>query len=236
MDITNNLMVGMDVTYRDGMPNIYCGMISTVLGILYLTIKSIPKRERILKCAMLLFLILSFNHNKLDYIWHGFHFPNELPYRFSFCFSFVLLTMAVSAFSHIREIESKNIAMVAAGGFIYIIIAQSLYSETITDTPIYLSLLFLFVYSGVLAIYKSGKLNEFICSIIVFLVVFGEMTYYTAFCCEQVGYSDRNTYITDRADLETMIQQIEEEDPSFYRMDLQLSRTIHLPWCISILV
>ncbi len=43
---------------------------------------------------MLVFFMLSFILRQLDYIWHGFHFTNMIPYRFSFLFSFVVLVMA----------------------------------------------------------------------------------------------------------------------------------------------
>ena len=43
------------------------------------------------------FLLLSCNWNLLNYIWHGFHFTNMLPYRFSFLISFLLLTAAYRA-------------------------------------------------------------------------------------------------------------------------------------------
>ncbi|MBQ6839136.1 MAG: YfhO family protein [Oscillospiraceae bacterium] len=43
---------------------------------------------------MLLFFNVSFIIRQLDYIWHGFHFTNMIPYRFSFLYSFVLLYMA----------------------------------------------------------------------------------------------------------------------------------------------
>lgn len=42
---------------------------------------------------MLIFFMLSFILRQLDYIWHGFHFTNMIPYRFSFLFSFVVLVM-----------------------------------------------------------------------------------------------------------------------------------------------
>ena len=43
--------------------------------------------------GMLIFFMLSFILRQLDYIWHGFHFTNMIPYRFSFLFSFVVLVM-----------------------------------------------------------------------------------------------------------------------------------------------
>ena len=40
---------------------------------------------------------VSFIIRQLDYIWHGFHFTNMIPYRFSFLYSGVVLYMAYKA-------------------------------------------------------------------------------------------------------------------------------------------
>ena len=58
---------------------------------------------------MLGVLYMSFNINVLNYIWHGFHFPNDLPYRFSFMYSFILLTMAYKAFIRLKEFTGRQI-------------------------------------------------------------------------------------------------------------------------------
>lgn len=81
-----------------GLPNLYCGVITTMLAFLFLSSKQIKLRERICCVCLLLFLNLSFIFRQLDYIWHGFHFTNMIPYRFSFLYSFVMLYMAYRAF------------------------------------------------------------------------------------------------------------------------------------------
>ena len=48
---------------------------------------------------LLVFFMISFIIRQLDYIWHGFHFPNMIPYRFSFLYSFVMLYMAYRAWN-----------------------------------------------------------------------------------------------------------------------------------------
>ncbi len=56
--------------------------------------KEVRLREKLCTLGMLVFFMLSFILRQLDYIWHGFHFTNMIPYRFSFLFSFVVLVMA----------------------------------------------------------------------------------------------------------------------------------------------
>ena len=68
-----------------------------LLAFLYLTGRKIKVRDKICAVLLLVFFMLSFILRQLDYIWHGFHFTNMIPYRFSFLFSFVLLYMAYRA-------------------------------------------------------------------------------------------------------------------------------------------
>lgn len=82
----------------DALPNIACGTVSLVLGIVFLTSKKISLKEKIVDGCLILFMMLSCVIRQLDYIWHGFHFTNMIPYRFSYLISFVIVVMAYRAF------------------------------------------------------------------------------------------------------------------------------------------
>ena len=95
--VAGNMGGGIEPTFKEGLPNLYCGVGSLLLAFLYLTSKDIKLRDKICSVFLLVFFMLSFILRQLDYIWHGFHFTNMIPYRFSFLFSFVLLYMAYRA-------------------------------------------------------------------------------------------------------------------------------------------
>ena len=99
----SNLLVSP--TTKEGLPNIFCGVAANVFGFLFLTCKQIKLRDKICSVVFLLFLSCSFIFRQLDYIWHGFHFTNQIPYRFSFIYSFVLLYMAYRAWMLRRELK-----------------------------------------------------------------------------------------------------------------------------------
>ena len=88
---------GQELTYIDGMPNLYCGVLPVALGFLFLMAKNVKLRDKICSVCLLLLLMVSIIFRQLDYIWHGFHFTNQIPYRFTFLFSFVLLYMGYRA-------------------------------------------------------------------------------------------------------------------------------------------
>lgn len=92
--IAGNMGGGISPTFIDGLPNLYCGVFPIALGFLFLLAKDVKVRDKLCSVFLLLFFMISFVIRQLDYIWHGFHFTNQIPYRFSFLFSFVLLYMA----------------------------------------------------------------------------------------------------------------------------------------------
>ncbi len=104
---------GMELTYIDGLPNLYCGVLPVALGFLFLLAKNVKLRDKFCCVFLLLLFMLSVIIRQLDYIWHGFHFTNQIPYRFSFLFSFVLLYMAYRAW---LERESFRLWQILLGG------------------------------------------------------------------------------------------------------------------------
>ena len=95
--VAGNVGGGVEPNFKEGLPNLYCGVGMVILSFLFLTAKRVKLREKICSVFLLIFFILSFIIRQLDYIWHGFHFTNMIPYRFSFLFSFVVLYMAYRA-------------------------------------------------------------------------------------------------------------------------------------------
>ena len=73
--------------------NIYCGLLSCIPAGWFLFSGKVRKSARIFFGVLIAFFFLSFSLNILDYLWHGFHFPNQLPGRYTFLFVFTLLYM-----------------------------------------------------------------------------------------------------------------------------------------------
>ena len=95
--VAGNMGGSIEPTFKEGLPNVYCGIFSIMLMFLYLMAKDIKLRDKFCAVFLLLFFNVSFIIRQLDYIWHGFHFTNMIPYRFSFLYSFVVLYMAYRA-------------------------------------------------------------------------------------------------------------------------------------------
>ena len=95
--IAGNMGGGIKPSFMEGLPNIYSGTSILVMSFLFLTAKKVKVRDKICSVALLVFFMISFLVRQLDYVWHGCHFPNQIPHRFSFLFSFVIIWMAYRA-------------------------------------------------------------------------------------------------------------------------------------------
>ena len=95
--VAGNMAGGVSPTFKEGLPNVYTGVVTLFLSFLYLLNRDVKWKDKVCAVVLLVFFMLSFILRQLDYIWHGFHFTNMIPYRFSFLFSFVMLFMAYRA-------------------------------------------------------------------------------------------------------------------------------------------
>lgn len=129
--VAGNMNGGIVPTFKEGLPNLYCGIGTTIFSFLFLTCKQVKLRDKICSVGLLLFFSLSFCIRQLDFIWHGFHFPNMIPYRFSFLYSFVVLYMGYRAYLLRRQFKLWQ--MITAG---VLAIGLSLLGPDLTD-PVY---------------------------------------------------------------------------------------------------
>ena len=144
--VAGNMGGGLEPTFKEGLPNLYCGVITIPLAFLYLTCRKIKLRDKICSVTLLLFFMVSFIIRQLDYMWHGFHFTNMIPYRFSFLFSFVMLYMAYRAYllrRHFKLWQTILAGILTLGIFAC--------SESLSD-PVFIAynLIFFLLYMAVL--------------------------------------------------------------------------------------
>lgn len=113
--VAGNMGGAIEPNFKEGLPNVYCGIVSVLLMFLYLLARDVRVRDKVCAVSLLLFFNVSFIIRQLDYIWHGFHFTNMIPYRFSFLYSFVVLYMAYRAWLMRRKFRVRHLA---AAGFL----------------------------------------------------------------------------------------------------------------------
>ena len=112
--VAGNTNGGLAPTMREGLPNLYSGIFANIFAVLFLTSRQIRLREKLCAAFLIALFWLSFIVRQLDFIWHGFHFTNMLPYRFSFLHSFVVLYMAYRGYLQRRSFRLWQVLIALA--------------------------------------------------------------------------------------------------------------------------
>lgn len=226
-DFLANHIASVDPTIRssgeDVLPNVYCGVATLMLVPLYLFTKSVPLKEKVAHVGLLGLLYFSFNINVLNYIWHGFHYPNDLPYRWSFMYSFILLIIAYKAFTRLNEFSGRAILGTGMGVVGAIILIQEIGSKNVEEVTVLISIIFVVTYCLVFALMRDKKYQQSAVAVLLLCCVIGEIA-----CANTDRYSmdqPKSNYAGDYDDFRQLKSELDKiEGNDMYRMDLTRNR------------
>jgi len=241
------LLFGTVPTIRSGnLPNVYCGILAVVLVPVYLTTAAIPLRRRVAMGCLLTAVTLSAPLNIPDLIWHGLHAPNDLPYRFSFLISFVLILMAYETVTHLSAVKPRQLLFSATGVGLLILVLERLNAvEAMTDAKkagdlpfvsVYVSLILVAVYAAVLMAIRRKKMVLRGGVALLLLIVTTELTLNAGLTFETLNkneyFTAHNSYVDNvETDAYKMAveraKEIGEKDypDDFYRLEFLPRRT-----------
>ncbi len=99
----------VDRTGYDGFANIYSGVLTILLIIIYFISDKISFYKKIKSFILVFLLVISMNEYFFNFIWHGFHKQFLLPNRFSFMLVFVVLIIGYDAIEIIKNTSRKRL-------------------------------------------------------------------------------------------------------------------------------
>lgn len=205
----------------DHWPNIYCGVAVLMFFLLYLACKKISLREKAVYCGMLLIFFASFSVNALNFMWHGFHYPNSLPCRQSFIYIFLMLFMCFRAFMHLKTIPRRHVAMAYWGSICFVILAEKLVEqEHFHFSVYYVAILFLSMYAGLIYLYrrKRRELAVFLALAVVSIEAAVNTT------VTSVTTTSREAYTRDNQDVISLVEGLQPAR-DFYRIEKKTRKT-----------
>lgn len=184
----------------DHWPNIYCGVAAFLLVPLYAVNPGIPLRRRFAYLVLAGFMLVSFGTNMLDFLWHGFNYPDSLPGRQTFLYIFLILTMCYDCFRHLRELETKYILYSYLGTVLFLLCCQQFVEHEDFPQEVWLAtLIFVTVDAVLLHLYRTRVVGQGGKEWLIMLTVFallaaaletGINTYDTS-----VGTTSRSAYL-----------------------------------------
>ncbi len=222
-DFLANHLASLEPTIRssgeDVLPNVYCGMLTVILIPMYLFSDKISSKEKIASSLLIGFMFFCFNINIFNYLWHGLHFPNDLPYRQSFMYSFILISMAYKAFINLKYINKKQITAIGISVLAFIVITQKLGSKNVDDTTVLISIIYAFAFTIILGIIQSKNNQAYALSIILSCTVISETI--IANTDHYVANQTKTAYSEDYAGFKELQSLIDSKDDNlFYRTEL----------------
>lgn len=199
-------------------PNVYCTVGVFLFVPIYCMSRRVNKKEKIGKIILIAFLLISFNTNIPNYIWHGFHFPNSLPARESFIYIFLILTMCFEAYINAEHMSRRQLWGCFAGGVGVILLMEEIYQEDLSFNNIYITLVLLVFYM-VLLIMTFNKVLYKEISTYLLIVICAAETFINS--SEEASYKPTtySAYLQDNQAIEDMVAKVAETDHDFYRIE-----------------
>ena len=210
-------------TGNDHWPNLYAGAFSLFLVWIYVLNRRISWKEKAPRIAMLVFFLVSFAENQLDYIWHGMHFPQALPGRQSFLYSFVLLSMGFAAVRKRKGTRIWHIAVAAIVSMALLLVAGWYGDETVTEpVSLVITALFICVYAVAFVLTKiTGKKKRQVFTEFAVFVAVAELAINMA--ATGFGTTSRVAYTDKQSDYEKLLEMAKEDNEEtgsgFYRVE-----------------
>ncbi|MBQ0026591.1 MAG: YfhO family protein [Lachnospiraceae bacterium] len=204
-------------------PNIYSGVIVLLTIPMYYLNKQIPLKEKIVKSALLVIMLLSFALNIPNYIWHGFHVPNSLPCRQSYTYTILLLTMCFEGFRGIKSMSKGKIVGCFWGSIAFILVL-----EAIIEAPEYqwysyvVSAILVALYALAIYLYRSGRMEKLTSYGMIIAIMVVELGVNTA--VTSVPVTSRVEYNRNKAEYTALFKAV-SADKLFTRAERNALRT-----------
>ena len=179
-DFFGRLMVVANPNIRDGMANVYSGLVIVLLLPLFFMLPSktgIKLKHKIVFGLLLFIMYLSFTNRSLNFIWHGFHFPNQIPYRESFLMSFLLVFVGFLTIRRIRALGAKYVTGAVLSSAAFLVLFEKFGTGNEGYIQIGATLLFLIIQGAALHTVSNtnSKKSEFFCETLLTVTMMVEM-------------------------------------------------------------
>lgn len=243
-----------DTVRIDGLPFVYCGLLSVILAPLFFCSKKFTAREKIASGVLLLILVFSFMISTFDLIWHGFQEPNWLNYRYSFIFCFFLVFLAFRAMDQADGIRARSVGVVSAFIFAFVILLQQ-FSDTFEEklrnltygnedfvvhpfATVIFTIILLVAYVSIFAAMKGAKNKDLVAAVLLVTVCIE--AFFSGLCSindfdEDVGYTEYQKYNEYNELFYPVVNTLKDDfDSSFYRFEKTYHRKYNDNMALSI--
>ena len=210
-------------TGLDHWPNIFCSSAVFFLMPLYLFHRRIELRRKLPRLLLCAFLIVSFSVNTLNFLWHGFNYPDSLPCRQSFLYIFLVLTMCFETALKTDGYSARELFRAVAAGLFFLLLAEKLVTDDAFSTGIFLLSAALVLIYGLL-LFCRMRLREAspaaagrVLTFFALCTVAFEATFNMAYT--SVTTTSRSRYLENLPAYRALADRRQAADPDYYRFE-----------------
>ncbi len=219
-EITRACTTAAAYTGAKDWPNLYAGAFCFLLFFLFLLNGKIDIKKKISGALAVAFFWVSFANNYLDFIWHGFHFPDSLPARQSFLYIFVILLIGYAVIVKWDAVKLWHLIVSGALSIALLIGGAAAVDEEITErTSILITGLFLLGYVCLMILMRIGDVqNRRYFAKLLLVAALGEVIIHMAV----TGYytTGRTAYMKNTENYEKLLAIADaREEGGFYRVE-----------------
>lgn len=207
-------------------PNVSAGIITIFLLFSYILNINIPKKNKICYLSIYIVFLTIIFVPQLDFIIQAFHVPNDLPYRYSFIYTFIMIIISTYSILNLDK-ESILKLLISFGlivGFILIIYHEGFDNSSKEAILINVIVLTIFLLFFLLGKYLKPYRSIFYFSIILVVAID---------CIESMNYGLQvsqiaNNFYSSTEEIDRKIDYIHNYDSSqFYRIDSTYNHTLN---------
>ncbi len=225
---TQMLPNSYDTVRPEGLPFIYCGVLSLILLPVYFVTDRIKGREKVMSGIILALMVFSFTASTVDLFWHGLQRPNWLNYRYSFMFCFLVLVFAYEAFRFMQDRTFRTVAGCAGVIGLCVVFVQTMDFEFLDDIfCIWFTVIMLGILTAMLWGVSKKRLSAGVLCAVVCLELFLNGIYDSFSLHDDVYYSSRTSYVEFMERWRPIVEDVKAQDTGLYRMEKTVHRKVN---------
>ncbi len=227
-EIADSFSAFVPTSLEFGPANVFCGSASIFLVLTYLFNTRISLKKRIVMLSLAVFLFVSFEWSYLDFIWHGLHFPNQLPGRQSFLF---ILVVSLIGYENAVNFDGVGFfgtiaSLFTSAAFFLFQIAESENARGRLITVMVIAVVFLIFAIG-LAVKRSPIALHFVRSALA-VVLLADICVHASYVLEKsTALYNAPDYLKNEEQMLLYAKKYQSADDDFYRSEMTPNYTFN---------
>lgn len=204
----------------DGPALIYTSILVLVLCIFYFFNRRFSKKQKIATFLVILLYYLSFSINFLNYAWQFFQKPIWWQSRFSFTFSFFLITVASRTLENIDKTDFNVKHRILFATFLILGVLTGAYIKltAMNKVEVYTYIYLAFSIILIIEMFALVDKRSFFVMVTIFTLVEVSLNAYNSFK-NNYRYKSYSDYAYIREEVPNMLEHLNEMNDNFYRME-----------------